>query len=296
MACCLATTTWDSIDHVEIFLAHYRKLGVEQMLVMDFDSTDGTRDVLAAREWQGFVRHVAFPGLENLDSSNVMLDLLKPDADPGDWCLFCDPDELLVTPAMTITDLTGAGDSAQAEAVSIPRFNVTGSRAEVEARDDRASALDALVLRIDRRAKRNVGVDMLKGTLDPPWIYTAIPGKVMVKTLASSAIGDGDHVARTSKPPVSAPAGAYLLHYPFRSYALFRDKIERARSALAANPHLPPGYGWQIRRWIRLADERRLHDEYLQQFVADADLQSLLSDGTLSRDLSVPRFHGKAAH
>ena len=51
----LVTTTWNSLDHLEIFLDHYRKLGVARVLAMDFDSTDGTAKVLSDR-----VRHEAF--------------------------------------------------------------------------------------------------------------------------------------------------------------------------------------------------------------------------------------------
>lgn len=47
VATTLVTTTWNSLDHLEIFLDHYRKLGVGRVLVMDFDSTDGTAEVLS---------------------------------------------------------------------------------------------------------------------------------------------------------------------------------------------------------------------------------------------------------
>ena len=77
MTCTVVTTTWNSIDHVIPFLKHYRALGIDRMLVMDFASTDGTLDVLTAREWQGFVELAPFPGINGLDSSNLMLSIVK---------------------------------------------------------------------------------------------------------------------------------------------------------------------------------------------------------------------------
>ena len=74
-------------------------------MVMDFDSTDGTREVLQSREWANLVEMIPFPGIARLDSSNLMRSIATERAGSDDWCLFCDPDELLVTPHMRIEDL-----------------------------------------------------------------------------------------------------------------------------------------------------------------------------------------------
>ena len=62
-----------------------------------------------------------------------------------------------------------------------------------------------------------------------------------------------------------------------------------SRFAFANNAHLPLSWGWQIRRWQRIADEGRLKHEYLHQFVPDGAVQGLLEDGTLSVDDSVEK-------
>ena len=236
MSCSLATTTWNSIDQVGIFLAHYRKLGVEQLFVTDFDSTDGTRDVLASREWQGFVRLVSFAGLTS-DPSNDTLALVQATAGPDDWCLFCDPDELLITPSMNIEEAFATARADGAEALSIPRFNMTAARSTAQSAQERLTALDALDLRIDRRATRNVQFDIAAEVLDPPWIYTAIPGKVLTHTRSAVAVGEGDHTIRTrNDSSKAAPTGVYLLHYPFRSFDAFREKIDKARRTFSREP------------------------------------------------------------
>ena len=57
----IATTTGNCIDLVTAFLTHYQRLDIEHALVMDFDSTDGTRDVLTSDAWKPFVTLVPFP-------------------------------------------------------------------------------------------------------------------------------------------------------------------------------------------------------------------------------------------
>jgi hypothetical protein len=288
-AACVVTTTWDSIDLIETFLVHYRRFGFDQVLLMDFDSTDGTRDIVLSEEWRGFVTLVPFPGMAALDSSNLMLAIAKQTR-PHDWCLFCDPDELLVSPAMNIKAVLAA--AVERGSMSVPRFNMTAPSSIARANGAHGSFVSDFTLRIDRRHLRSPERDVAKATLDPPWIFTAIPGKVLLRLDEALAVGDGDHVASTTRHELaSAPAGVCILHYPFRRFSTFRDKIELARRGFHDNPQLPESHGWQLRRWIALADAGRLQEEYFQQFIPDQQVERLIKDGTLSRDERVARFH-----
>jgi hypothetical protein len=288
----LATTTWNSITVIETFLAHYRKLGIDRVMVMDFDSTDGTVEALTSAEWQGFVERVPYPGIAGLDSSNIFLSRAKRKYDAGTWCLFCDPDELLITSSMTVNEAQLLRVLEASDLVTIPRFNVTGPLSIARADRSRLSALGDLTLRIDRRCIRDIAVDITRSTLDPPWIFTAIPGKVLVRLDATASIGDGDHTAVVSSNAAAlAPEGMYLLHYPLRSFGEFQEKIRLATIDFAANADLPPHYGWQIRRWLELSKSGRLYDEYLQQFIRDEDLDRMVGDGTLALDQTVRIFN-----
>jgi len=253
--------------------------------VMDFNSVDGTRELLTSDEWSSFVVVEPFPGIAGLDSSDLLLASAKRSFSGDCWCLFCDPDEFLITPSMTIADLSAhvkRGDSSV-----LPRFNVTAERSIAQFDQDRLTAEDALTLRIDRQHQRKITPRTLMEPLDPPWIFTAIPGKTLVSIGAAIAIGDGDHTATTTGSTVPAPDGVYLLHYPFRSFRSFATKIELAEGDFAANRDLPLTYGWQLRRWIELARRGQLFEEYLSQFVADEDVERLLLDGTLVRECRI---------
>jgi hypothetical protein len=287
MNCAVATTTWNSVDLIGEFLAHYRCLGFDQVLVMDFDSTDGTRDILLAAEWQPFVTMVAFPGLASLDSSNILLSLARERHASDSWCLFCDPDELLAMPSGLRLHplLQGAADAA--DGLVIPRFNMTGPLSVAHSGRPRHTHVESLTLRIARRCTRTVPDDIAKEVLEPPWIFTAILPKVLVRVERTIAIGEGDHSASTSRNQlIAAPDGVRLLHYPVREFATFRQKVELARLGFASNPHLSQAHGWQVRRWINKAAAGRLLEEYQQQFIADEDVERLIADGTLCRDES----------
>jgi hypothetical protein len=54
----LSRPTWNSAGVVQIFLDHYRQLGFDQVLLMDFEMTDGTLEVLKDKEYRDFVKVV----------------------------------------------------------------------------------------------------------------------------------------------------------------------------------------------------------------------------------------------
>jgi len=286
----IATTTWNNGDIVPLFLDYSRTLGFDRVLVMDFASADGTAEILQSANYSRFVDRLDFPGLAGLDSSRLLLEYAKTEYGPDVLCLFCDPDEFLVVP--------GGFDWRQwsremSGAVVVPRFNVTAPREAILAAPAPANPFGALNLRIESRVSRNPVVDVHRDELTPPWIYTDIPGKVFVRIGKALSIGDGDHQARLDGvDPGQPPDGMYLLHFPFRSFEQFEAKTRMNALDFHENPQLAEGFGWQSRRWIRIARKGGLWDEYLQQFPAAPRLQDMLRAGQLRVDRSVQRLLG----
>jgi hypothetical protein len=288
----VATTTWNTGTLVDDFLDHYRKLGAAAVLLMDFGSVDGTRERIVA--WGDFVEVFDLPSLAGKDSSNALLAEAKRRYPKEWWCLFCDPDEFLVTPRMQI-DEASAVALPDAGTIVVERRNMTGPRSIATAQAD-LSPLRRLTLRIDGRHERT-NEEMLdhERRLEPPWIYTAVPGKVLVRLGAAGSIGDGDHVATTVAATVTAPpSDVYLPHYPFRDYREFSAKVELARRDFQANEY-PVGFGWQYRRWLRCLEQHRLAREYLEQFPPDEQVPQLIADGVVTEDTTVRDFHATVA-
>ncbi len=281
----IITTTWNSARIIEAFLDHHRALGFDLVMVMDFGSTDGTLDVLRSKTYTGFVELVAFPGIADLDSSNIMLAMAKARNHGDSLCLFCDPDEFLVLGSgRTLADL----DLADASALVLNRFNVTGLRSEALADPDSIHPLGCLNLKIVTR-RNPEDFEKESGDLRSPYIFTYIWPKVLVKLADTIAIGVGDHRADFvgDAHRLVERSHAYLLHYPFSTFDALKRKLDLSRLDFAANPTLPPSYGWHVRRWIRLDDADRLREEYASHFIADADLPMLLSSGMVEIDDSV---------
>ena len=288
----VATTTWNTGTLVDDFLDHYRRLGAAAVLLMDFGSVDGTRERVGARG--DFVEVFDLPSLAGKDSSNALLAEAKRRYPKDWWCLFCDPDEFLVTPRMQIDDASAAAPP-DAGTIVVERRNMTGPLSIATAQAD-LSPLRGLTLRIDGRHERT-NEEMLdhERRLEPPWIYTAVPGKVLVRLGAADSIGDGDHVATTAAATVTAaPSDTYLLHYPVREYRDFAAKVELARRDFEENEY-PVGFGWQYRRWLRCLEQHRLAREYVEQFVPDERVPQLIAEGVLTEDTTVRDFHATAA-
>jgi hypothetical protein len=261
------------------------------MLVMDFGSEDGTKDILGSRYWSSFISLVPFPGFDELDSSNLFLKYAKREFPTGTYCLFCDPDEFLVTPSMSVSDVLWSDPPEKVPAYKIPRYNVTASLKS--AREDQSSLtpLGELKLRIDETVSRRPLEEIDQEKLEPPWIYTWMPGKVFVHLDSVRVIGIGDHNAHCYQgEQTEAESGIYFLHYPIRTWLEFKAKIEMAKIHFSSNPQLSQEFGWHVRRWIRLSSEQKLYGEYLSQFVKETDLASAVQLGLLSLDEKVRTF------
>jgi hypothetical protein len=280
----IATSTWDSADVIEPWLRHQERLGAAAVLVMDYGSTDGTREILGSPRWSPLVRMFDVPSLQ-ADTSNDLLAIAKADH-PGTWCLYCDPDEFLVTPAMKLEDLLPGG-AGGVSIVTVPRRNMTGARSAAMSAGSSRSPFGWLTLRIEQRAERTDAERFGQSELSSPWIFTAIPGKVLVQVDRVAFIGAGDHDARAEMGETHHLEGCMLLHFPFRGFERFRHKLQLARRHMAEDPPQPPEIAWQYRRWIGAPDERALWDEYESQFVDDADVPRLVRDRVVVEDTRV---------
>ena len=135
---------------------------------MDYGSTDGTQEVIGSTEWGDLVRVVEFPGLDDLDSSNILLELMKAELPEDTMVLFCDPDELLALDTDRLEDLDPEGVG-----LVIPRTNMTGRRSEAETRDHELYSGGLLNFEIRQQLQREA-VRLQSGELSHPWILSLI--------------------------------------------------------------------------------------------------------------------------
>jgi hypothetical protein len=269
----VAATTLHSADIIGRFLERAERVGAEHALILDLGSKDGTQDLVRSSRWHGFASLIQVDDYRADDSSNTLLQHAKSQ-NSVTWCLFCDPDEMI---PIGLVSLAPAEDIS---CIQIARRNVTARRSHLTKSLD--APWDALTLEIGKPVKRTSGA-RLATVLDPPWIYSFIKSKILVRLTDTEAIGSGDHIATLGKGRVVKGANVVLHHYPLRSYDAFTTKIESAKSYLAANPQFGEDWGWHWRRWVRLAEEGALEAEYLSQFPDDETAAIQISDGTLTK-------------
>jgi hypothetical protein len=283
----VATTTWNSADVLEAFLSHNQKLGVEAVLAMDFQSDDDTAVILNSSRWRSFVRPVEFPGLPGIKPSNIMLGVAKAEfADR--FCIFCDPDEFLACDSMDLAQVARAEEWDRFDLISVRRRNMTTLSSGAAQLQDFTERF----LRVDTPHERTE--DEIRGMreLESPWIFTNVMNKIVVKVSSAQRIEAGDHEAVVADGGARFNSrAAMLLHYPIRDYREFLDKIRRAEKDFLSNPHLPEDVAWHWRRWIRIWRQGKLPEEFAAQFIKDADLETLMGDGTIVVDKRVAALH-----
>ena len=272
-----ATTTFHSADVIEVFLHHMERVGAVGVLVIDLVSQDGTLDILSSRRWAKFAHVLPPTGVANDDSSNHLLAAAKQRFS-GLWCLFTDPDELV---GAGLRDL--APDSG-VSCYALPRRNVTARRDRLDGqataswRDLRLEIVKPVV-----RSRAEQSLDHLV----PPWIYTRVGEKILVRTDMAAEIGTGDHIAALDAGLCVALDHVVIRHYPLRSYAAFETKVETIETYLALNPQHSGGWGWHWRRWVRIMKAGRLHDEFMAQFPTETEVARMMSEGMI-REVDAP--------
>ncbi len=72
-----------------------------------------------------------------------------------------------------------------------------------------------------------------------------------------------------------------------RGFDSLCQKVQNTAAFLATNSHLPLGWGWHWRRWIRLHEQGRLRDDYDLQFVSPERAGELVQEGVCVYDHTI---------
>lgn len=262
----ILTGVWDNADLLDDWLGHHQGLGIAGVMAMDFGSTDGSLEILRSSRWSSFVVMVDFPGITP-NHSRLLIEAARSRWPQG-WALMIDPDEFLFTATADVHDPLLRGAMAAAPAAVIPRFELTTLRSVASAGGPERPGLEDLSLRVVEQDQGKVVVDLASD---------CVPSRSTHKVYGAG------------NPTELAPTDVMLLHAPVRSFARFEQKVEHAAYTISQSPFLDEGHAWHWRRWIAIRDEGGLWDEYLEQFVADADVPGLLADGALAEEHRLAR-------
>jgi glycosyltransferase involved in cell wall biosynthesis len=253
-------------DNLDFHLAQ----GVDEVIVTDNGSVDGTLEILRAYEARGLVRIIVEP-TDDYSQGRWVTRMARMAATEhkADWVINNDADEFWWPREGTLRTLfEGLGGDVGA---------VVGHRTNFVPRpEDDRPYWERMTLR-ERESLNPVGKP-----LPPKLAHRAHPEIVVVQ---------GNH--RIKGPDVGSEVdnGAIeILHFPMRSYAQFENKIVKGGRAYARNKELPEKTGRTWRRLYQTWEKGGLPAHYEASVVAEAARQDLLEDTRLRDYLEALRL------
>ena len=253
-------------DNLDFHLAQ----GVDEVIVTDNGSVDGTLEILRAYEARGLVRIIVEPTDDYSQGRWVTrMARIAATEHKADWVINNDADEFWWPREGTLRTLfEGLGGDVGA---------VVGHRTNFVPRpEDDRPYWERMTLR-ERESLNPVGKP-----LPPKLAHRAHPEIVVVQ---------GNH--RIKGPDVGSEVddgSIEILHFPMRSYAQFENKIIKGGRAYARNKELPEKTGRTWRRLYETWEQGGLPAHYEASVVAEAARQDLLEDTRLRDYLEARRL------
>jgi hypothetical protein len=99
------------------------------------------------------------------------------------------------------------------------------------------------------------------------------------------ALTDGMHdIIANAGPPLRyrVPDDLLVAHLPFTTLARFKQKIVNIRRLISVHDaYWGEALAWHWRRWLALADEGKIGEEFARQIYDAEEIATLLSSGTI---------------
>lgn len=249
----------DEADIISLNLDYHLSRGVDEIIVTDNKSVDGTRELLEHYAAGGRVHIIDEPDDTYAQAKWVTrMARMAYNERNADWVIHCDADEFWWPSRGDLASWLSAIPDAYG-VVSVPLFDFVPVLAETREVQNR------MAVRRRRRGK----------------VKVAHRGDPQV------SVAQGNHrLDTTSHERYPGAPGAIIFHFPARSYRQFETKVVNGGAALARNTELPYESGQHWRRLYSLFQEGRLQEYYRQEVMFG---RARLLRGLVTRQVVVDR-------
>ncbi len=238
--------------------------GVDEIILMDNRSVDGTADIAREYERAGYL-HYMFQPQDDYSQGRWVTQMARRAVDElhADWVINNDADEFWWPRAGSLKEAL-ASLGSEPIAATVERSN--------------------FVTRVDNGQPFWQRMDV-RSVVSVNALGEPLPGKAAHRAVRDVVVAQGNHyVFVGGELPPSAAAPITILHFPVRSRAQFYNKIVKGGAAYARNTELPYGYGMAWRRLYQLHLEGRLDEAYDSALLTDEQIAVGLAAGELVRD------------
>jgi hypothetical protein len=265
----------DEADIIEANLRYHRAQGVDLFVVGDNGSTDGTLEVLEPYRRAGLVELQHLPGTVNEAWSEGRTRLGRRTHELGaDWVIHNDADEFWWPLAGDLKE-TLAAIPEQFGMVIAPRVEFVARPGE-EPFAERLTIREARALRPPKAAHRTHP----RIVLDHPH-----PTRIWIENAAATAvegrpgltITDTKHPVPTEELVFAPSFPIRVLHFPIRSAAQYRKRVELAEGAGMLE-------SWWRADLLEAHEGGRLDQVYDELALSDAEVERGIEDGVLVED------------
>jgi hypothetical protein len=245
-------------EQLEFHLAR----GVDEVILMDNRSQDGTAEIAREYERSGQLRYLFQPGDDYHQSRWVTRMAREAIGERGaDWVINSDADEFWWSEGSLKDAL--AEVPTDALAVRVERTNFVA----------RVPDGEPFWRRMDVR--RSVSRNAQGRLLGPKVAHRPVPDLF---------VENGNHaVLRDGCAVPAVPGPLEILHFPVRSRAQFFRKVAQGGAAFARNSELDPTVGETWRHLYALYRRGQLDEVFAREEHTDEEIAAGLADGTLVR-------------
>jgi hypothetical protein len=263
----------NEVDLIGRCIQHLRSIGIDHILVADNGSDDGTETILDRLVDLGHIKLERTEGDPHKDADFLVraAKAARNAFDP-EWILIQDADEFWFHAEHDIQSIVR---HARHSVLQVDRYNACLSPGLADHLADENSRWEDLDLFV---RPLHLSAETLEREPDTAWIAGQPLGKILARADVIDGLQlGGHHIVDGRGETIEAGRirDALIVHIPFSTLDRFRRKIESIDILLERKPDLFSGrQGWHWRRWVEIAAQGRLDEEFFKQFARPETIEA----------------------